>query len=110
MRADDTTHGTPLPRELVAPFCAAAAEAGSRMRAAAASRPFAIVGSGAALVAEAAASGSSIVVRKPPERLALLTALAAMARAGACTRIEPHQLEPTYLRKSDAEIKREWSA
>ncbi len=94
-------------RTVVAPFCDAPARASARLRAAWTTPPYVALGTGAALL-EPEPHGFEVVPR--PGNGDVVEALVHMARAGACRRVEAHALEPTYLRKSDAEIKRERSS
>jgi len=97
---------------LAEPFCAppaAAAERLARLARAAlqrfgASRPLAIAGSGAALLP--VLDGIEVRQLGPPP-VPVARALVDLARAGCLAPIEPQALEPTYLRKSDAEVRRD---
>ncbi len=97
------------PQVRVEPFCAAPDVAAARLVAAAAGlRPgseIAVCGSGAALVAGAAPEASLRVLGPPAMTVA--TALVHLVRAGGCRLLAPRDLEPNYLRKSDAELQRE---
>ena len=97
----------PVPRELVAPFCDAPGAACDRLFAAAPASRMILLGTGASLVATVPGAAKRIELRERPTGLAVLAALHGLARAGDCRKREPHQLAPTYLRRSDAEIKRE---
>jgi tRNA threonylcarbamoyladenosine biosynthesis protein TsaB len=99
------------PRVLVPPFCASPGEASARLGIAAArdrtpgtgEALVAVTGSGAEWVA--AGLPSSSVLPAPPRSAA--AALLDLAWGGGCALLEPQAVEPTYLRKSDAEVRRE---
>ncbi|MFQ5601153.1 MAG: tRNA (adenosine(37)-N6)-threonylcarbamoyltransferase complex dimerization subunit type 1 TsaB [Candidatus Krumholzibacteriia bacterium] len=117
-----------LPREQVAPFCASAEEAAGKLAAgvrggtgragvrAHRGRPrsaegrLLLVGSGVDLV-----RGFFVTAGVRAECLAragretVVRALLDLARAGGCPSYAPEQLEPEYLRRSDAEIRRQRS-
>jgi len=109
------------PQVLLEPFCAAPKEAAARLaavgRLGAAAGPaggageivppsLALSGSGAGLVA-GELSGATILA-EPPRPVA--AALLDLAWGGHCSLVEPRALEPAYLRKSDAEVRRESTA
>lgn len=99
----DVRHGAM--REIVAPFCAAPPAAAERLLAHAPAGACAALGSGARLVADVAGRAVGLLGR--PGADDIVGALVRLARSGSCQRFEPQQLEPAYLRKSDAEIQRE---
>jgi tRNA threonylcarbamoyladenosine biosynthesis protein TsaB len=99
--------GSRVPHELVAPFCGEPRAARERLLSASPARSCSARGSGASLVAGLPGTRAAISVQARPGGLAVVEALVTLAREGACRRFEAHQLEPIYLRKSDAEIKRE---
>lgn len=91
------------PRERVAPFCAPPEEAAGRLAMAA---PPALTGSGAELL-RGHLPGAVVLSGSPrPVAVALLD----LAWGGGCRLLPPHAVEPAYLRKSDAEVRREHSA
>lgn len=96
-----------VPRSLLPPFCAEPRAAAQRLLSVSPAQSCEALGSAATLVAESLGTGSTIMVRARPDGLAVVEALVTLARAGACRQVEAHRLEPIYLRKSDAEIKRE---
>jgi tRNA threonylcarbamoyladenosine biosynthesis protein TsaB len=101
------------PRALVEPFCATPSRAAALLLAgtrsvaepSAAGGGLALAGSGAALVAPALVAVQPRRLGAPPVPVA--GALVAMARAGILRGVAPQALEPTYLRKSDAEVRRD---
>jgi len=91
----------PVPRALVPPFCAAPEQAAAHL---AAAGPLSITGSGAELVTmPRTALPAAAIVHAP---IAVAVALARLVRAGACRKSAPRDIEPDYLRKSDAELER----
>jgi len=95
------------PRVRVEPFCATPAAALARLVAAAAGAGLgiAVCGSGAGLVTAAAPAAPLRLLGAPAVTVA--TGLVRLARAGGCRLLAPRDLEPNYLRKSDAELQRE---
>jgi tRNA threonylcarbamoyladenosine biosynthesis protein TsaB len=97
-----------VPRARLEPFCAAPPEAAMRITAALGAdtgpERWALVGSGADLLA---AECRTAPRRLPAPALPVAAALLALAQAGGCREAAPHFLEPTYLRRSDAEVRRE---
>jgi tRNA A37 threonylcarbamoyladenosine modification protein TsaB len=93
------------PRPLVEPFCAPPGAAALRLATG--------LGSGGAIVG----SGAALVLPHAPVPLVALgdpavpvaQALLELVRAGACQRVAPQDVEPLYLRKSDAEVRRDTS-
>jgi hypothetical protein len=83
----------------VPPFCAAPAAAAARL-VVTGTVPVAVCGSGAGLVALPGVP----VLQRPPSTVA--AALARLVRAGGCRAVTARDLEPEYLRKSDAELQR----
>ena len=96
-----------VPHELVAPFCAEPGAAGARLLAASPTASMIAVGTGAAPLAPLCGAAATIESRARPSGLVVLEALVDVARAGGCRQLPAHRLEPTYLRQSDAEIKRQ---
>jgi tRNA threonylcarbamoyladenosine biosynthesis protein TsaB len=94
----------PVPRVLVPPFCAAPERAAAQLAAAAAVS--ALTGSGAELVATPMGSTSPPTLAIVHAPIAIAVALARLVRAGACRKSAPRDIEPEYLRKSDAELGR----
>jgi tRNA threonylcarbamoyladenosine biosynthesis protein TsaB len=99
------------PRVVVEPFCAVPDAASARLPAGAAqmcdaaaeAAPLVLTGSGAAMVG--ARLPAAAVLGAAPRTVA--AALLDLAWGGACVLAEPQTVEPTYLRKSDAEVHRE---
>jgi tRNA threonylcarbamoyladenosine biosynthesis protein TsaB len=99
------------PRVLVAPFCATPGEASARLAAglegdgveSSGCARLAVTGSGAPLLA--ATLPAAVPLQDGPRSVA--AALIDLAWGGGCEMLEPHAVEPTYLRKSDAEVRRE---
>lgn len=99
---------TSRPRPVLSPFVAAPEEAAQRLlRALPESESLEISGSGAALIGvpEPLRSRVHLVERAPRQDLARALVLAAAEGQLPCC--APQQLEPLYLRKSDAELKRQ---
>jgi len=94
------------PRVVLSPFVAAPEEARQRLLAALPdAQPLSLTGSGSALVP--LADADRVQVRERVSRPHLAQALVHLARQGRLMRVAPQQLEPLYLRKSDAELKRQ---
>jgi tRNA threonylcarbamoyladenosine biosynthesis protein TsaB len=98
------------PRVLLPPFCAAPVRAAAQLRAAAAGNeagsqaaPLALTGSGAELLREELPAAR--VLQEPPVPVA--AALLELAWSGGCVLLDPQAVEPLYLRKSDAEVRRD---
>lgn len=89
---------------ILEPFCAPVAAAAERLAQATAGADLVLAGSGAALVQVCA---PLVGARVDAPVMPVAVALARLARAGACRRVEPRGLEPVYLRKSDAELQRQ---
>ncbi len=99
------------PRVLVAPFCASPADAAARLATGGADAPagaggrapLVVTGSGAALVLPVLPWARPFDGPVRP----VASALVELAWCGACALEAPHAVEPTYLRKSDAEVRRD---
>jgi tRNA threonylcarbamoyladenosine biosynthesis protein TsaB len=101
------------PRVLVEPFCDAPVRAGARLAegmarsgaTAPAQAVLALCGTGASLVEPELRALRCRVLDGQPRPVA--EALVGLARDGALAAVTPQALEPTYLRKSDAEVRRD---
>jgi tRNA threonylcarbamoyladenosine biosynthesis protein TsaB len=99
----------PVPAVLVPPFAAAPEVAAARLAAAAGDAGLTLVGDGAGLLHEAL-RGTRLRVETREEAAGappVAAALLELAWGGGCATTEPADLQPLYLRKSDAETRRE---
>jgi len=102
---DRTSKGPP--RERIAPQCASPAAAAVAIAAACGPREsFWIVGSGAALVVPALVAAGAAANPAPAAARTVAAALIDLVRDGGCGPVAAADLEPIYLRLSDAESKR----
>jgi len=98
---------TGIPRELTAPFCAPVAAAAVRLVGVVPASQLRLTGSGAALVgAQSALAGATHV--EPARTTA--AALCDLVRSGVARAVAARDLEPMYLRESDAELRRDPAA
>jgi tRNA threonylcarbamoyladenosine biosynthesis protein TsaB len=98
--------GAGPPQQLIAPFVATPAVASGRLAAAAATAKLLLSGSGASLLPrdDAASRRFEYLVSGPRPAVAAALALSGAATLSSCA---PRDVEPLYLRKSDAELNRE---
>jgi tRNA threonylcarbamoyladenosine biosynthesis protein TsaB len=97
----------PVPRAIVPPFCATAGVAAARF-APQLRDQLEIAGSGADLIGPALeVQGLEVRILRPNPGSSVAAALVTLCRAGGLSRDPAQEIEPTYLRKSDAEIRRD---